>query len=75
MAEPLTTGSGVATLAVTGVTLVNLFGPLDDPTVIDTYAGAAIFVASASNFQIGWRLFLGGLSFAIGLMPHRSLPA
>ena len=68
MTEPLTTGTGVATAAVTGVTLVSLFGPLDGPTVIGAFAGAAIFVASASDFQIWWRLFLGGLSFAVGLI-------
>lgn len=68
MTEPLTTGTGVATAAVTGVTLVSIFGPLDGPTVIGAFAGAAIFVASASDFQIWWRLFLGGLSFAVGLI-------
>lgn len=66
--EPLTTGTGVATAAVTGVTLVSIFGPLDGPTVIGAFAGAAIFIASASDFRIWWRLFLGGLSFAVGLI-------
>lgn len=68
MTEPVT-GTGVATAAVTGVTLVSIFGPLDGPTVIGAFAGAAIFVASVSDFQIWWRLFLGGgLSFAVGLI-------
>jgi len=65
--EPVT-GTGVATAAVTGVTLVSLFGPLDGPTVIGAFAGAAIFVASASDFSLCWRLFLGALSFAAGLV-------
>ena len=67
MTEPVT-GTGVATAAVTGVTLVSLFGPLDGPTVIGAFAGAAIFVASASDFRIWWRLCLGALSFAAGLI-------
>jgi hypothetical protein len=65
--EPVT-GTGVATAAVTGVTLVSLFGLLDGPTLICAFAGAAIFVASASDFLIWWRLFLGALSFAVGLV-------
>lgn len=67
MTEPVT-GTGVATAAVTGVTLVSLFGPLDGPTVIGAFAGAAIFVASASDFSIWWRLFLGAVSFLVGLV-------
>lgn len=67
MTEPIT-GTGIATAAVTGVTLVSLFGPLDGPTVIGAFAGAAIFVASAVDFRIWWRLFLGALSFAAGLV-------
>lgn len=67
MTEPVT-GTGVATAAVTGVTLVSLFGPLDGPTVIGAFAGAAIFIASASDFRIWWRLTLGALSFAVGLI-------
>lgn len=67
MTEPVT-GTGVATAAVTGVTLVSLFGPLDGPTVIGAFAGAAIFVASASDFSLCWRLFLGTLSFAAGMV-------
>lgn len=68
MTEPLTTGTGVATAAVTGVTLVSIFGPLDGPTVIGAFAGAAVFIASASDFRVWWRLFLGGVSFAVGLI-------
>lgn len=67
MPEPLT-GTAAAGVAVTGVTLVSLFGPLDGPTVIGAFAGAAIFVAMAVDLRIWWRLFLGGLSFAIGLI-------
>lgn len=67
MGEPVTTTTAM-TAAATGITLVSLFGPLDGPTVIGAFAGAAIFVASASDFRIWWRLFLGGLSFAAGLL-------
>lgn len=67
MTEPLTS-TGIATATVTGVTLVSLFGPLDGPTVIGAFAGAVIFVASASDFKVWWRLFLGALSFAAGLV-------
>lgn len=67
MTEPVT-GTGIATAAVTGVTLVSLFGPLDGPTVIGAFAGAAIFVAMAGDFRIWLRLFLGGISFAVGLI-------
>ncbi|WP_191923169.1 putative holin [Pantoea agglomerans] len=67
MTEPVT-GTGVATAAVTGVTLVSLFGPLDGPTVIGAFAGAAIFVASANDFRIWWRLLLGAVSFVAGLV-------
>ncbi|WP_208952191.1 putative holin [Rahnella sp. ChDrAdgB13] len=67
MTEPIT-GTGLATAGVAGVTLVSIFGPLDGPTVIGAFAGAAIFVACAVDFQIWWRMFLGALSFAAGLV-------
>lgn len=67
MTEPVT-GTGVATAAVTSVTLVSLFGPLDGPTVIGAFAGAAIFVSSSSDFRIWWRVALGAVSFVIGLV-------
>ena len=48
MTEPLSTGAAAASTAVTGITLVSLFGPLDGPTVIGAFAGASIFIASVS---------------------------
>lgn len=67
MTEPLSTGAAAAS-TVTGITLVSLFGPLDGPTVIGAFAGASIFIASARDFRIWWRLFLGTISFAIGII-------
>lgn len=66
MSEPIT-GTGIATAAVTGVTLVSIFGPLDGPTVIGAFAGAAIFVMSAGDFSLLRRLFLGAVSLIAGL--------
>jgi len=66
--EPLSTGAAAASTAVTGITLVSLFGPLDGPTVIGAFAGASIFIASARDFLIWWRLFLGTISFVIGII-------
>lgn len=67
MSEPIT-GSDFASALATGVTLISVFGPQNGPTVIGAFAGAAIFVASAGDFGLLWRLFLGSLSFAVGLV-------
>lgn len=67
MLEP-TTGAGAATLAVTGVTLVGLLSGLDAGVVIGSFAGAVVFVLSASEFPIWKRLVFFGISFILGVL-------
>lgn len=67
MLEP-TTGVGAATLAVTGVTLVGLLSGLDAGVVIGSFAGAVVFVLSASEFPIWKRLVFFGISFVLGVL-------
>lgn len=55
MLEP-TTSTGAATAAVTGVTLVGLLSGLDAGVVIGAFAGAVVFVLSATEFPIWKRL-------------------
>ncbi|MEG1466318.1 MAG: phage holin family protein [Hafnia sp.] len=67
MLEP-TTGVGAGTLAVTGVTLVGLLSGLDAGVVIGSFAGAVVFVLSASEFPIWKRLVFFGISFVLGVL-------
>lgn len=67
MTEPLT-GTGAATAAVTGVTLVGLVSGLDAGSVIAAFAGAVIFVLSAVDFPIWKRLLLFAASIVIGVV-------
>jgi hypothetical protein len=67
MTEPLT-GTGAATAAVTGVTLVGLVSGLDAGSVIAAFAGAVIFVLSAIDFPIWKRLLLFLVSIVVGVL-------
>lgn len=65
MTEPLT-GTGAATAAVTGVTLVGLVSGLDAGEAIAAAAGAVVFLISASDFPIWKRLLLFFVSMVVG---------
>ena len=67
MLEP-TTSTGAATAAVTGVTLVGLLSGLDAGVVIGAFAGAVVFVLSASEFPIWKRLAFFIVAFVLGVL-------
>lgn len=66
MSEPISTGA-IAT-AVTGVTFIGLFSGLDPSVVIGAFAGAAVFVLSATDFPILKKIWIFALSFISGLV-------
>ncbi|HCU14677.1 holin [Hafnia phage yong2] len=67
MSEPLT-GTGTASAALTGVTFVGLLSGVDAGVVIGAFAGAVVFVLSATEFPIWKRLVFFGISFVLGVL-------
>ena len=62
----LTASTGVA--AVTGVTLVGLLSGLDTGVVIGAFAGAVVFVLSATEFRIWKRVVFFVVAFVLGIL-------
>lgn len=66
MGEPIS-GTGAATSAVTGVTIVGLFSHLDPAIVVGAFAGAAVFVLSSSDLPTIKKAWMFILSFLTGV--------
>ncbi|EFE94014.1 hypothetical protein HMPREF0758_4109 [Serratia odorifera DSM 4582] len=67
MAEPVGT-TGAATTAVTGVTVVGLLSGVDSGVLIGAFAGAVIFVMSASEFSWLKKMALFVASLLVGIL-------
>ncbi|WP_156293348.1 putative holin [Serratia oryzae] len=75
MAEPVTTTTTVAGGAVTGVAIVTFFAGLPADVVLGAFAGAILFVASASEYGIRSRLILALGSFIAGITMYKPAAA
>lgn len=58
-------GGGLTASAVLGAAFMN---PLNGDVITGAFAGASIFVVSAKDFSLLIRLFLGVVSFAVGIV-------
>ncbi|HHQ6599869.1 TPA: putative holin [Serratia fonticola] len=75
MAEPVTTTTTVAGGAVTGVAVMTFFAGLPADVVLGAFAGAILFVVSASEYGIRSRLILAIGSFTAGLTMYKPAAA
>ncbi|KFK95040.1 MULTISPECIES: putative holin [unclassified Serratia (in: enterobacteria)] len=75
MAEPVTTTTTVAGGAVTGVAIMTFFAGLPADVVLGAFAGAILFVASASEYGIRSRLILALGSFIAGITMYKPAAA
>ncbi|MFZ1872314.1 MAG: putative holin [Chania sp.] len=71
MAEPVTTTTAVVGGAVTGVAIMTFFAGLPADVVLGAFAGAILFVASASEYGIRSRLILALGSFIAGITMYK----
>jgi len=67
MVEPAGT-TGAATTALTGVTVVGLLSGVDSGVLIGAFAGAVIFVMSASEFSWLKKMVLFVASLLVGIL-------
>lgn len=67
MAEPVGT-TGAATTALTSVTVVGLLSGVDSGVLIGAFAGAVIFVMSASEFSWLKKMALFVASLLVGIL-------
>ncbi|HGM5575426.1 putative holin [Serratia ureilytica] len=67
MAEPVGT-TGAATTALTGVTVVGLLSGVDSGVLIGAFAGAVIFVMSATEFSWIKKFALFVASLLVGIL-------
>ncbi|CQD79189.1 Uncharacterised protein [Yersinia intermedia] len=74
MAEPVTT-TAVAGGAVTGVAVMTFFAGLPADVVLGAFAGAILFVVSASEYGIRSRIILAIGSFTAGLTMYKPAAA
>ncbi|CNL31897.1 Uncharacterised protein [Yersinia enterocolitica] len=74
MAEPVTT-TAVAGGAVTGVAVMTFFAGLPADVVLGAFAGAILFVVSASEYGIRSRVILAIGSFTAGLTMYKPAAA
>lgn len=65
MTEP---GTGAATAALTGVTVAGLLSGVDSGVVIGAFAGAVIFVMSATDFIWLKKMALFVVSLLVGIL-------
>ncbi|EMW1017629.1 hypothetical protein AAEK50_004562 [Serratia marcescens] len=66
MTEPV--GTGAATATLTGVTVAGLLSGVDSGVLIGAFAGAVIFVMSASEFSLLRKLALFVASWLVGIL-------
>ncbi|WP_261114733.1 phage holin family protein [Serratia entomophila] len=66
MTEPV--GTGAATATLTGVTVAGLLSGVDSGVLIGAFAGAVIFVMSASEFSLLKKLALFVASLLVGIL-------
>lgn len=66
MTEPV--GTGAATAALTGVTVVGLLSGVDSGVLIGAFAGAVIFVMSANDLSWWRKLALFVVSLLVGIL-------
>lgn len=72
MAEPVTTTTAaVAGGAVTGIAVMTFFAGLPADVVLGAFAGAILFVASASEYGIRSRMILAIGSFIAGITMYK----
>ncbi len=62
MSEPIS-GNGAATFTATGVTIAGVLSGVDDGVLIGAFAGAVIFVLSATEFALFKKVMLLGYLF------------
>ncbi len=67
MSEPIS-GNGAATFTATGVTIAGVLSGVDDGVLIGAFAGAVIFVLSATEFALFKKVMLFGVSFLAGVV-------
>ncbi|AHG18466.1 hypothetical protein Z042_01545 [Chania multitudinisentens RB-25] len=74
MAEPLT-ATTAATGTITGVAFLSFFAGLPADVVLGAFAGAILFVVSASEYGVKSRFILAAGSFAAGLTMYKPAAA
>ncbi|WP_127958057.1 putative holin [Serratia microhaemolytica] len=75
MTEPVTTATAAAGGTVTGVAVVTFFIGLPADVVLGAFAGAILFVVSASDYRLRARLALALGSFVAGITMYKPAAA
>lgn len=67
MSDPLT-GTGAATVTVTGVSVLGIMSGLDAGVVIGAFSGAVVFVLVAADMPLWMKLMMFVVSFLLGII-------